>query len=67
MQIVSIVKDTFIERAPFNWGISLFCFGCNLSCSFCKGYNYESVTNPNNIIGNVIDILEKENNKFLKE
>ena len=60
MQIVSIVKDTFIESAPFNWGISLFSFGCNLQCSFCKGYNYETVTNTKNIIGNAISILEAE-------
>lgn len=60
MQIVSIVKDTFIESAPFNWGISLFSFGCNLECSFCKGYNYETVTDTKNIIGNAISILETE-------
>lgn len=60
MQIVSIVKDTFIESAPFNWGISLFSFGCNLECSFCKGYNYETVTDTKNIIGNAISILEAE-------
>lgn len=60
MDIISIVKDSFIESAPFNWGISLFCYGCNLQCSFCKGYNYETVTNKKNVIGNVIDIL-KEN------
>lgn len=62
MQIVSIVKDSFIESAPFNWGISLFSFGCNLQCSFCKGYNYETVTDANNIIGEAIDILEHEVN-----
>lgn len=60
MQIVNVVKDSFIESAPFNWGISLFSFGCNLECSFCKGYNYETVTNPNNIRGEVIETLEKE-------
>ena len=60
MQIVSIVKDSFIESAPFNWGISLFSFGCNLQCSFCKGYNYEAVTNRSNIIGEAISILEAE-------
>lgn len=58
MQIVSVVKDSFIESAPFNWGISLFSFGCNLQCSFCKGYNYETVTNKENIIGDVITVLE---------
>ena len=62
MKIVSVVKDSFIESAPFNWGISLFSFGCNLQCSFCKGYNYETVMNKENIIGDVIDILEQEVN-----
>ena len=60
MQIVSVVKDSFIESAPFNWGISLFSFGCNLKCSFCMGYNYETVTNKNNIIGDVITVMENE-------
>lgn len=60
MQIVSIVKDSFIESAPFNWGISLFCYGCNLKCEFCKGYNFESITDPKNIIGDVVHILDKE-------
>ena len=60
MHIVNVVKDSFIECAPFKWGLSLFSFGCNLQCSFCKGYNYESVTNPNNIIGDAIEILKRE-------
>lgn len=60
MDIVNIVKDSFIESAPFNWGISLFSFGCNLQCSFCKGYNYETVTNRNNIIGDALTILKNE-------
>lgn len=62
MKIVSIARDSFIESSPFNWGLSLFSFGCNLQCSFCKGYNYETVTNQDNIIGDVIDILEVEVN-----
>lgn len=60
MHIVNVVKDSFIESAPFNWGISLFSFGCNLQCSFCRGYNYETVTNKNNIIGEAISVLEAE-------
>lgn len=60
MHIVNVVKDSFIESAPFNWGISLFSFGCNLRCSFCRGYNYETVTNENNIIGEAISVLEAE-------
>lgn len=59
MQIVSVVKDSFIESAPFNWGVSLFSFGCNLQCSFCKGYNYETIMDKNNIIGDVFSILEE--------
>ena len=62
MQIVSIVKDSFIECAPFNWGISLFCYGCNLTCSMCKGYNYETITNKNNIIGTATDLIKKNVN-----
>lgn len=60
MKIVNIIRDSFIECAPFTWGISLFSFGCNLRCDFCKGYNYETVTNEKNIIGDVIEILESE-------
>lgn len=59
MQIVSVVKDSFIESAPFNWGVSLFSFGCNLQCLFCKGYNYETIMDKNNIIGDVFSILEE--------
>lgn len=60
MKIVSVVRDSFIESAPFTWGISLFSFGCNLQCEFCKGYNYETVTNEKNVIGDVIEVLEAE-------
>lgn len=60
MQIVSIVKDSFIECAPFNWGLTLFCFGCNLRCKVCEGYNYETIKDKRNIIGNAIDTLERE-------
>ena len=60
MKIVSVVRDSFIESAPFTWGISLFSFGCNLQCEFCKGYNYETVTNEKNVIGDVIEVLKAE-------
>ena len=59
MQIVSYVQDTFQECLPFKWGLSLFSFGCNLKCEVCLGYNYEKVTNKDNIIGNAIDLIDK--------
>ena len=58
MKIVNVIVDSFIECAPFNWGLTLFSYGCNLSCSMCKGYNYESVTNENNVQGNAIELIK---------
>ena len=60
MQIVNFIKDSTVECSPFSWGLTLFSFGCNFHCKMCEGYNYEKVTNSNNIIGNAIDII-KEN------
>lgn len=62
MKIVNIIKDGFMECAPFNWGLVLFCYGCNFNCEMCKGYNYEYVTNEKNIIGNAIDLIDKNLN-----
>ena len=59
MKIVSIIKDSFQEVAPFNWGLTLFCFGCNLKCTCCKGYNYEMVTDKNNIVGDAKVLIDK--------
>lgn len=59
MQIVNFIKDSINECAPFNWGLTLFSFGCNLHCKMCDGYNYEKITNKNNILGNAIDIINK--------
>lgn len=59
MKIVNYINDSTSECAPFSWGLTLFCFGCNLSCEMCKGYNYEKVTNRDNIIGSAIDIIEQ--------
>lgn len=57
MKIVNYITDSTIECAPFSWGISLFSFGCNLHCKMCVGYNYETVTNSDNIIGEAEDII----------
>ena len=58
MQIVNFIKDSTTECSPFNWGLTLFSFGCNLHCKMCEGYNYEKVTNPDNVIGDAIEIIQ---------
>ena len=57
MQIVNFIKDSMTECSPFNWGLTLFSFGCNFHCKMCEGYNYETVTNKDNIIGEAKDII----------
>ena len=64
MNIVSIEQDTFAEVAPFTWGLTLFCFGCNLKCKMCQGYNYEQVTDKNNIIGRAKELIDKNVTPF---
>lgn len=59
MQIVNFIKDSTTECSPFSWGLSLFSFGCNFHCKMCEGYNYETVTNKDNIIGEAKDIILK--------
>ena len=59
MQIVNYIKDSTIECSPFSWGLTLFSFGCNFHCKMCDGYNYEKVTNKDNIIGNAKEIIEQ--------
>ena len=59
MQVVSFISDSTIECAPFTWGLTLFSFGCNLHCKMCEGYNYEIVTNKNNITDNAISVIRK--------
>ena len=59
MQIVNFIKDSTVECSPFNWGLTLFSFGCNFHCKMCEGYNYETVTNKDNIIGEAKDIILK--------
>jgi len=59
MKIINFIKDSTSECAPFSWGLTLFCYGCNLCCEMCKGYNYEKVTNRDNIIGSAIDIISQ--------
>ena len=59
MDIVSFENDVVLESKPFNFGLTLFCYGCNMKCKMCEGYNYETVTNKKNIIGKAIDIIDK--------
>ena len=58
MQIVNFIKDSVVECSPFNWGLTLFSFGCNFHCKMCDGYNYEKVNDKNNIVGNAIEIIK---------
>ena len=59
MQIVNFIKDSTIECSPFNWGLTLFSYGCNFKCKMCRGYNYEKVTDKANIIGEARAIIEE--------
>ena len=59
MQIVNFIKDSTVECSPFNWGLTLFSFGCNLHCKMCEGYNYEKITNSENIIGEATEIIQQ--------
>ena len=59
MQIVNYIKDSTIECSPFSWGLTLFSYGCNFHCKMCEGYNYEKVTNKENIIGEAEKIIEE--------
>lgn len=60
MKIVNFVQDSMNEAAPFDWGLTLFSYGCNLHCKMCEGYNYEKVTNKENIIGNAEEMIENK-------
>lgn len=59
MKIVSYINDSTIECAPFTWSLTLFSFGCNLHCKMCEGYNYEIVTNKDNITDDAISVIDK--------
>ena len=56
MQIVSVIQDAFQEYQNEH-SLILFSYGCNSDCYHC--YNKETVTNPKNIIGSAIDVMEK--------
>lgn len=58
MQIVNFIKDSTNECYPFNWGITLFSLGCNLHCKMCDGYNYEKISNSENVIDNAINVIK---------
>lgn len=59
MKIVNYITDSTIECAPFSWGLTLFSYGCNLHCKMCEGYNYEIVTNKDNITDDALTIIDK--------
>jgi len=55
MKIVSVIKDSFQEFENHQ-SIVLFSYGCNLRCKEC--YNLRFVSNPDNIIGEAIPLIE---------
>jgi len=58
MQIVNFIPETYQEFEN-HLSLVLFCYGCNLSCSWC--YNREFVTNPNNILPKTAEQIIDEN------
>ena len=56
MKIVSIIKDSFQEFEGY-LSLVLFCYNCNLACERC--YNLDNVIDSDNIIGDSIELLEK--------
>jgi pyruvate-formate lyase-activating enzyme len=57
MKIVNLITETYQEYED-HLSIVLFCFGCNLSCSWCYSYNY--VTDPDNILPQTAEQLIDE-------
>jgi pyruvate formate lyase activating enzyme len=58
MKIVNVIKESFLEYKDFI-SLVLFCFGCNMKCSYCYNYNY--VTNTDNVIIVPIEKIIKDN------
>lgn len=56
MKIVSIIKDSFQEYEG-QQSLVLFSLGCNMKCFYC--YNYNDVTDKNNVIGNAKEVINK--------
>ncbi len=57
--IVKVIPDSFQEYEGYH-SLVLFCFGCNLDCSYC--YNKDFVSDENNIIGYAEELIEKHLN-----
>lgn len=58
MKIVSIIPESFLDYED-HLSIVLFCYGCNIECSYCFSYNY--ITNSENIINRTAEQLIDEN------
>ena len=56
MLITNVIQDSFQEYQD-QISLVLFSFGCNLNCKGC--YNYEQVTNFDNVIGEANKIIDK--------
>lgn len=47
MKIVSVIQESFLEYEDYI-ALVLFCYGCNMRCSYC--YNYDHITDKSKII-----------------
>jgi len=58
VKIVSYVRETFLEFEN-HISLVLFCYGCNMKCSYC--YNYDYVTDKSRIIDKPVETIIDEN------
>jgi pyruvate formate lyase activating enzyme len=58
MKIVSFIQESFMEYEDYI-SLVLFSYGCNMKCSYC--YNYDFVSNLNNIIDKPVEQIIDEN------
>ena len=55
MKITNMILDGF-QEFDSEHSLVLFCHGCNFKCDYC--YNYDTVTDKNNIIGEAKTLID---------
>jgi pyruvate formate lyase activating enzyme len=58
LKIVNYIKESFQEYED-HLSIVLFCYGCNMKCSYC--YNYSYITDSANIIDESVETIIDSN------
>ena len=57
MKIVNVIQESFLEYEDFI-SLVLFCYGCNMRCSYC--YNYSHITDRTKIMkGSITSIIDR--------